>query len=329
MGLACRRGLGRLALAAALALWPLVAGAQSRWRMPTEYPATAMPGEGLRAFASAVAARTGGALAIAPAFEAGAGFSGPRLLAGLSEGTIEAGDTFSGTLDGVDPLLSLSSLPFLVGSLADARRLADLARGAYGRAFAPRGLHLLYVVPWPASGIWSATALAGAGDLHGLAIRTYDATSTAVLERAGAHAVELSFGEAMPRLREGTFTAVLSSGDGGAGRRLWEVLRHFAAVEYAFPLSFAVVREDLYRALDPALRDAVDAAAGQTEAGLWSLVGTRLDANYARMRENGVAIDAVPAADLQAALAQAAQPAVAAWRARTRDGAALLDAFAR
>jgi hypothetical protein len=39
----------------------------------------------------------------------------------------------------------------------------------------------------------------------------------------------------VPRLRAGELDAVLSSGDGGAGARLWEVLPHFTALDYASP----------------------------------------------------------------------------------------------
>ena len=59
-------------------------------------------------------------------------------------------------------------------------------------------------------------------------MRTYDAAGTAVLRAAGAAPAQLSFAD-----------AVLSSGDGGAGARLWEVLPHFTALDYASPLSLA------------------------------------------------------------------------------------------
>ena len=318
-------GTWRLALVALLVAWTGAAEAQVRWRMPTEYPATAMPGEGLRIFAAAVAERGGGRVVIEPQFEGGREVSGAALVTALAAGRFEAGDAFGGALGSVNPLFGLSALPFLANSLADARRLADLARDAYGRAFASRGLRLLYVVPWPASGIWSKRVLADSEGLRGLAIRTYDATSTDVLRRAGAAAAEIGFGEAMPKLRDGSLDAVLSSGDGGAGRRLWEVLTRFTAVDYAFPLSFAVATQGAHEALAPDLRAAVDAAAAATEAQLWDLVETRLRENYTRMRENGVEIVAPAPAALGEALRQAAAPTLAAWRAAVPAGAAVLD----
>ena len=45
-------------VAAVLGLSPALA--QTTWTLPTEYPATAIPGEGVTAFAEAVNRRTGG-----------------------------------------------------------------------------------------------------------------------------------------------------------------------------------------------------------------------------------------------------------------------------
>ena len=46
-------------------------------------------------------------------------------------------------------------------------------------------------------------------------------TSTTVMGNAGTRAVNLSFADATPKVKDGSVTAVLSSGDGGAGRNLW------------------------------------------------------------------------------------------------------------
>lgn len=322
------RGLA-LALAA-LAAMTGESRAQAIWRMPTEYPATAIPGEGVAFFAQAVATRSGGRLRIEPSFDAAAGIRSAGMLAAVREGRVEAGDAFAGALAGDDPVFGLSSLPFLAQSLNDARRLADLARPAYVRALASRGQRLLYLTPWPPTGLWSKTALSSLEALRAMSIRTYDETSTAVMRRAGARAANISFADAQGRIADGSIDAVLSSGDGGAGRRLWDALPHFAAIDYAVPLSLATVNAAAYEALAPELRDAVDQAAVETERRQWSLMTTRLDENEARMRANGVRILARVDPAIGAALRAAASDAVDAFRRQAGpDGAALLDAFAR
>lgn len=300
------------------------------WRMPTEYPATAMPGEGISVFAAALATKSGGRLTVEPSFDAKLGIRSAGMAKAIREGAVEAGDAFGGALAGLDPVFGLSSLPFVSPSLEEARRLADLARPLYEQAFARQGLKLLYVTPWPPSGLWTKEPLVSVERLRSLAVRTYDATSTAVLSRAGARAFNISFADAEARLKDGSINAVLSSGDGGAGRRLWERLPHFAAVNYAVPLSFAAANLAAYEALDPDLRRAVDEAARETEARQWAAIETRLAENYTRMRANGVAILTAIDPAVASALREAAGEAVAEWRrAAGPEAERVLDAATR
>jgi TRAP-type C4-dicarboxylate transport system substrate-binding protein len=292
------------------------AGAQTVWRMPTEYPATAIAGEGVMHFARLVTERSGGRLVIQPSYDGFGGFKSAGILAAVAEGKIEAGDAFTGALGAADPIFGISSLPFLVTSVDDAKRLAYAARPAYEKVLAANGQRLLYITPWPPSGIWSKRALASVGDLSALSIRAYDTTSTAVLGAAGAKAANLSFADTMPKLRDGSLDAVLSSGDGGAGRRLWEFLPHFAETNYALPLSVATVSTKAYDALPDDLRLVVDEAAKATEARQWAVIGTRLDENYATMRANGVTINREVAPEIREALAVAARGAIDDWLAK-------------
>jgi TRAP-type C4-dicarboxylate transport system substrate-binding protein len=131
----------------------------------------------------------------------------------------------------------------------------------------------------------------------------------------------------MPKLADGSIAAVLSSGDGGAGRRLWDHLRHFTEINYAVPLSLATLGEAAYAALPADLREAVDRAAAATETRQWQLLETRLAENYARMTANGVTITKSEALtpELRVLLARSAGDAVQAWKAQVGpDGAQLL-----
>jgi TRAP-type C4-dicarboxylate transport system substrate-binding protein len=304
--------------------------AQTIWTMPTEYPATSMPGEGLAAFAAAIAQRSGGRLTIRPSYDAALGLKSAQIPAAVAAGKAEAGDAFGGAMLKEGAAFGLPSLPFVATSVDEARRLADIARPLYAKSLDALGLRLLYVTPWPPTGIWSKTPLASASGLDGLAIRTYDATSTDVLNNAGAKAVNLSFADLMPKLKDGSVVAVLSSGDGGAGRRLWEFLPHFTAANYAMPLSFAFVRKNAYEALPFDLRTAVDEAGRETEARQWATIRDRLAKNYEVMRRNGVQIAATAPPDVIVRLKRAAEPVVAKWLAGVGpDGQNALAAFAR
>jgi TRAP-type C4-dicarboxylate transport system substrate-binding protein len=317
----------RMLAIALLLLHPAVC-AQTAWNMPTEYPQSAMPGVGVTTFAKRLAETSAGELQIKPSFDASAGIRSADMIAAIAEGRVQAGDAFARALGDVDPVFALPSLPFLVTSIADARRLADLARPLFAAALQKKGQRLLYLTPWPPSGIWSKTPLKTPADLANLSIRTYDKTSSEVFASVGAKAASISFADTMPKLVDGSINAVLSSGDGGAGRELWKFLPYFSEITYSLPLSVAVVSQALYDGLPPELREAVDAASRQTEDELWLAMPARQQENYRRMRENGVTIETSLAPAVIATLQSGAPAAQRAWCARSEPACQqVLEAF--
>ena len=309
-----------------LALPALATAAQAQSpgaRVATEYPATSIPGEGVLHFATAATAR---GVAIAAATDGPDGYRSAAALDVLAAGRFAAVDAFAGALGAVNPVFLLSSLPFLTASHADAARLKDLARPAYAAAVAPRGAELLWTTPWPPSGLWSRRPVTAPEDLRGLRVRTYDATGTEVLRAAGAEAEVLSFAEVEARLAAGTLDAVLSSGDGGAGRRLWRWLPNFTELNYAWPLSLAFASQAWLGTLTDAQKQAVRDASAEIEARQWQAIVGRLEANRRTMRENQVAIHEMTA-PLQATLRNAASGAIEAWSARAGEARSILAAY--
>ena len=291
--------------------------AQTVWDMTSEYPQSAMAGLGMTAFVKHVAALTDGKVLVQPSFDAVKGIRSADMLTAIAEGRVQAGDAFAGSLEAEDAIFALPSLPFLVTSIGDARRLADLARPYIAAALQKRGQRLLYLTPWPPSGIWSKTPLRSAADLAGLSIRTYDRISREVFASAGANASSISFAEMMPRLADGSINAVLSSGDGGISRTLWEYLPYFSEITYSLPMSVASVNHAAFDSLTPELREAIDSAGRLTETELWVALSSRLQENYQRMRERGVTIDSSLAPVLIAALQPGAAAARDEWCARS------------
>ena len=316
-------------IALGLALASPAARAEMRhWEMETEYPRDSMPGAGLDRFAAELNQRSHDEIMAMPNYEASMGFKGVDLLRAAEAGKLQLADSFAGPLGEMAPIFLLSSLPFVATSFDDAWRLYQVAKPAYQAAFAAHHQRLLYATPWPPTGLWAKHPVLTPADLSSLSIRAYDETSRQVMAASGAKSVYLSFPDAMPRLKDGSLTGVLSSGDGGAGRKLWLYLPSFTAINYAVPLSLASVNEDAYRALPPELKQAVDASAAATEAAQWQLIRARLEANYATMRANHVEISEQPGPALKALLATSADGAIAAWQAQVGpEGAAVLAAY--
>jgi len=313
---------------ALLLLQPPAVRAQTVWDMATEYPQSAMPGLGVTTFAKRVTEFSAGKLQIRPSFDAAAGIRSAGMLAAIAESRVQAGDAFAGALGTEDPIFALPSLPFLVTSTADAKRLADLARPLLAAALQKKGLRLLYLTPWPPSGIWSKTPLKSPSDLSGLSIRTYDKVSSEVFASVGAKAAAISFADTMPKLADGSVNAVLSSGDGGISRELWQYLPYFSEITYSLPLSVAGVNQAIYDGLSSDLREAVDAAGRQTEIELWVALSTRLQENYQRMRQSGVAIDTRPDPAIVEAFQPGAAAALRSWCTRAESACnRILDVY--
>jgi TRAP-type C4-dicarboxylate transport system substrate-binding protein len=307
-----------------------LAQAQTTWRLANEYPATSLTGEGDIHFARLVAAKAGGKLTIEPVADAKSGLKTREQLAAVQSGQWAMADSFAGALGDEHPLFLLTSLPFLAVSVEDAHRLFDIARPAYEKVFAARKQKLLYVSPWPASGIWSAAPVTDAQALKALKIRTYDKTGTEIFTRVGSTAQTISFADLPAKMEAGEINAVLSSGDGGAARKLWEKLKNFSEINYAIPLSFATVNLEAWNALDPATRASVEAAAQETSERQWKAMEGRVAENYARMRQQGMNIASPAPGPVMAQLKGAAVETIAAWeKLAGEEGRAILEAYRR
>jgi TRAP-type C4-dicarboxylate transport system substrate-binding protein len=292
------------------------------WQVINEYPASSISGEADAFFADAVKRKTDGRVTVEPVPDAKSGLRSRDQLKAVTDGRFAMADTFGGALGEESPVFLLSSLPFVTPTAKHARALYDAARPLYEKLFAERGQKLLYVTPWPPSGIWSADPLSGVEALHALKIRTYDATSTQVFTQVSALARNVSFADVMPKIESGEFNAVLSSGDGGAGRKLWTHLRYFSQVTYAIPLSFGSVSLDAWGKLDDATRAAIEDAGRETTAHQWDAMAGRVARNYAVMRDNGMTIDEHPPLDVVLALATAGTKSLIEWHGRAGPEAA-------
>jgi TRAP-type C4-dicarboxylate transport system substrate-binding protein len=287
-----------------------------QWTLANEYPATSLPGEGDEYFAKLVADLTEGHLSIVTMPDAKLGYKSREQLYAVEQGKVAMADTFGGALGDEEPVFALSSLPFAASGVAGARALYDAAKPSYEAAFARHRQKLLFTTPWPPSGLWTkgpADSLPAIAALH---IRTYDRAGTEVFNRMGAKARLVSFADLGPLLASGQIDAVLSSGDGGAGRKLWEHLPHFTQIDYAIPLSFTTVSLERWEALDAKLRAALEEAGRRTEERQWKALDDRLERNYARMREQGMTIDTRVTPALAARLRAEGAIAMRDWAAR-------------
>src|SRR3546814_6513261 len=84
-------------LAALLFTAPMLAAgplqAQTKWDMASEYPASAMPGEGVGFFAAEAGRLSGGKLVIAPSYNAEKGIKSAAMIDAVREGKLDRKST--------------------------------------------------------------------------------------------------------------------------------------------------------------------------------------------------------------------------------------------
>jgi len=328
--IASRKSLMIAGCAAALLLLETPSMAQTAppavWQMVTEYPQSNISGTGLATFGRLVAERTHGAVTTATAFDNALKITSGDMLRAAADKRIAGGDPFAGPLEATDAIFGLPSLPFVVQSVDAAKALNAKARPLYERALEKHGAKLLYITIWPSSGLWSDRPLQSVDDLRAIVVRTYDNNSTEVMRAVGATAEFLPFNDAIAKLKDHKLNAILTSGDGGAGRKLWDYLRHFTPINYSVPISVAFVRLEAFAALPKDVQDQVMTAAAETERSQFELLENRNAENYARMRSNGVSIAETVPAPVMAALRQGAAAPIATWKTKVpAEAAAIVD----
>ncbi|MDR6858646.1 TRAP transporter substrate-binding protein DctP [Variovorax guangxiensis] len=235
------------------------------------------------------------------------------ILHAVRRGDFQIGELYCGALSTVDRLFQIGSMPFQSSTRASAMQLLAVARPHYEQTFERLGVRLLYVSPWPPTGLWTRQPVHSRTDFERLRISTYDDMSADVVRSAGGQAVHMPIGKALDRLRDGQLEGVLSSGDGAAGQRLGKYLRCFYDIKYATPISFAVMNAALYHGLAVDQRRLVDQAAQAIERSLWSDLDGRIRQNRCHMIAAGVQVFSDLDAKLKQALWEGGHKAINQW----------------
>ncbi|WP_447894080.1 TRAP transporter substrate-binding protein [Vreelandella sp. GE22] len=293
-----------------------------------EYNASSIHAQGDAYFIDKVEELTDGDIDITLHTGGALGFNSGDHFYAVADGAVDIADTLSGTMSGVDALFLLSSLPFLVNDIEDARQLYDIAKPYYEDVFEDNDQVLLYASPWPPSGIWSKDAIESADDLTNLKILTFDRSGTETFRNVGASPVSLSWGDVVPQLATGGISAVLTSAEAGANGSFWEHQNHFSAVQYAIPLNMVHMNKAVFDSFSEEQQQAVLEAARLTDQYNWSAVETRTEENYQMLSENDVEVSDPVSQDLSDALSEASSNVIENWLGNIGDiGETILDEF--
>ena len=304
----------------------LPAFAQTKWDLPTAYPANNFHTENLQQFANDVDKATGGKLKIQLHPNASL-FKAPEIKRAVQGGQAQAGDILLVNYENEDPLFGLDGVPFLATSYAEAFKLYKASRKALEDKFAKQGMMLLYTVAWPPQGIYANRTINSAADMKGLKWRAYSPATSRIAELVGAQPVTVQAAEVSQALATGVIDSYMSSGATGYDSKTYEQIKMFYDTQAWLPKNAVIVNRKAFDALDKASQQALTKAAADAEARGWRLSEEKNGWYLEQLRNKGMTI-IKPSEQLMADLRKVGNFMLAEWLKKSGpDGKKVIDNF--
>ncbi len=284
--------------AAALALGlsaSMTFAADVKWDMPMAYPATNYHSENATQFAKDVTEASGGKLEIVT-HPGGSLFKGDEIFRAVRTGQAQIGERLISALGNEDPLFEIDSLPFLVTSFAESRKLYDSTRPLLEKVLADKGMTLLYTVPWPPQGLYSNKEINAVADMSGVKFRAYNAATSRLAELMGAVPTKIEAAELTQAFATGAVDSMISSGATGYDSKLWEHTKYWYNIQAWLPKNMVIVNTEALNGLDEATRAVLLEKAKAAEDRGWAKAEELSDWYVQELSKNGMTVG--PAGDL-------------------------------
>ena len=314
------------AVGLATALASLSAAAQTKWDLPTAYPANNFHTENLQQFANDVEKGSGGKLRIQLHPNASL-FKAPEIKRAVQGNQAQAGEILLVNYENEDPLYGLDGIPFLATSYAESYKLYKASRKALDAKLAKQGMMLLYTVPWPPQGIYTKRTLASVADMKGLKWRAYSPATAKIAELVGAQPVTVQAAEVSQALATGVIDSYMSSGATGYDSKTYEHIKNWYDTQAWLPKNAIIVNRKAFDALDKATQAALLKAAADAEARGWKLSQEKNAWYVDQLKQKGMNIVA-PSEQLMADLKKVGNYMLAEWQRKAGDdGKKVIDAY--
>ena len=316
-----------VALAAAVGFaTALPALAQTKWDLPSAYPASNFHTENLQQFANDVEKASNGKLKIQLHPNASL-FKAPEIKRAVQGGQAQAGEILLVNFENEDALYGLDGIPFLATSYKDSNKLYKASRKAIEAKLAKQGMMLLYAVPWPPQGIYSKKPLSSAEDMKGLKWRAYSPATAKIAELVGAQPVTIQAAEVPQALATGVMDSMMTSGVTGYDSKVYEHVKNYYDTQAWLPKNAIIVNKRAFDALDKATQAAVLKAAADAETRGWKVSEEKNGWYLDQLKQKGMNI-AKPSEQLTADLRKVGNVMLAEWLRKAGDeGRKVIDAY--
>lgn len=283
-------GAGATVLGSCLGLGSTGARAAVQWKLATGYKPETFHTQNAEQFAQDVEKASAGELRIA-VHPNNSLFKLSEIFGAVHDGKVEAGEVLMAGIVKDIPLAGADSVPFVLSSYKDARRLWQYQAPMLEKALAAKGLMPLYAVAWPPQGLFSVKPIRTKADFQGLKMRTYNATTVRIAELLGATAVDVAAVDIPKALASGQIEAMITSSATGAESQVWTHAKFYYELNAWIPKNLVFVRKSAMDALSPSTRKAVLDAARTAEDRGWAMSETALRNALGELRGHGMTVE--------------------------------------
>jgi TRAP-type C4-dicarboxylate transport system substrate-binding protein len=321
------RSLTRLGLVAgAVFVMATAAQAQTKWNLPSGYPANNPHTENLAAFAKEIEQATGGKLHIT-LHPAASLFKAPEIKRAVQTGQAQMGEVLISNHENEDPVFGIDVIPFLATSYGEAKKLWNATRPAIEKKLAAQGVMVLMAVPWGPQGIYAKKDINSVEDMRGLRWRAYNVGTSRIAELVGAQPVTIQAAELPQALATGVVNAFMTSGSTGYDSKAWETMTHFYDVQAWIPKNLTVVNKATFDGLDKPTQDAIVKAAKAGEERGWTVWQDKSKWYLEQLTARGMKVQP-PSAALKDGMKKIGEQLTADWLKKAGpDGQAIIDAY--
>jgi len=273
-------------LFAALAAVSTTAVAQQTVKLRLGHVTTAasIAGQGAQAFAKAAKELSNGQVEIEvfPNSQLGGEL---EMLSQVRLGTLDIAMNGSGIVAAIEPMFSITELPFIWKNrdTAWATLTGPIGSNLLG-SLEPKGIKGLSWGVWDFRGfLMSGTAINSPADMKGKKIRIIEnPLYVRTIQALGANPVPMAWPEVYTGLQQGTIDGVETNYHGMGDAKLYEVAKDLAATDHIFTATIYIMNLDKFDTLSPAHKDVVLKAA--------RVAGETMRAGAAKANEDAIAL---------------------------------------
>jgi TRAP-type C4-dicarboxylate transport system substrate-binding protein len=317
-----------LATAAGLGLAPAVAAAQTRWQFATPYPDGNFHTRNIRQFVQDIEQAGGSRLGIQLHTNASL-LRMPEIRRGVQTGQAQIGEILLSAYANEDPFFALDGIPQLVTSYEQARRLMDLSRPFIEARMTRTQLTLLYMVPWPPSGLYSQAPLDTIEALRGTRMRTFSPLTNRFATLAGATPTLVQVPEIPQAFATGVVNTMVTSAATGVDSQAWDFVRVFTPIGFTFTKNAVFMNTRAFEALPADLREVVRTAAQRAEQRGWEMSRSEMVNQQNTLAQRGMQVRE-PTPALMEGLNRIGQQMVEEWLGTAGDdGRRVIEAYRR